>query len=71
MPNPKRATTKIPMFLRQIHGTAPSEFPHKPTSSNNGGKTNARAVEHKAPISDINIPRFGTTSAIATGNKYN
>lgn len=59
------------MFLRKIHGTAPSELPHKPTSSNNGGKTSAKAVEHKAPISDINIPRFGTTSAIATESNYN
>lgn len=71
VPNPKRATTNIPKFFRRIHGLAPSELPHKPTSCNTGGKTKANAVEHKAPISEINIPRFGTISAIATENEHN
>lgn len=69
VPNPKRATTNIPIFFTRIQGLALSELPHKPTICNTGGKTKAKAVEHNAPIRDINIPRFGTISAIATENK--
>lgn len=35
-------------------------------SSMMGGKMRARAVEHRAPMSEMKAPRFGTPSAIRT-----
>lgn len=47
----------------------PFEFSFLRMSSMSGGKTKANVVEHKAPMSDMNNPRFGTNSAIKTVEK--
>lgn len=60
------ATNRIPKFLNNRHRFAPSEYSQEFIKSNNGGNTKAKAVEHRAPISDMKTFNCGTKPAIAT-----
>lgn len=54
------------IFLQNVKGLAPSDVDHCDTNSITGGKTKHKAVEQRAPISDMKTLSFGTNSAIAT-----
>lgn len=47
----------------------PFEEFHAHTMSTNGGKINANADEHNAPINEINAFNAGTTSANESGKE--
>lgn len=64
--NPKSAITNITIFLEIKNPFAPFESPHAITISITGGNTRAKAVEQRAPMSDIKRLSLGTPWAIAT-----
>lgn len=56
-------------FFRQIHTPGPLLGSLRAISSMTGGKTSAKAVEQSAPISEMNSPSAGTSSAMATAGE--
>lgn len=63
---PNAARINMAQFFINIHLLGVFEVPHALTHSIIGGNPNARAVEHSAPIKDINKFSNGTSSAITT-----
>lgn len=63
---PNNATINIMEFLSNTDPLGPSDIPHAHTNSMIGGNTNANAVEHNAPINDINRFSSGTSSDMTT-----
>lgn len=56
-------------FFRQIHTPGPLLGSLREISSMTGGKTSANVVEQSAPISEMNSPSAGTSSAMATAEE--
>lgn len=56
-------------FFRQIHTPGPLLGSLRAISSMTGGNTSANAVEQSAPISEMNSPSAGTSSAMATAGE--
>lgn len=69
---PIKANIKINMFLEYMkHLKGVLAMSRLTMMSMMGGKTKAKAVEHKDPISEINRPRAGTSSETLTEKKLN
>lgn len=66
MTNPNNATIKIVQFFDISHPLGPSDVPQAITNSMVGGKANANADEHSAPINDMKRFRCGTSSDMTT-----
>lgn len=60
---PNAATRRITEFLPRRNLLGPSDVPHAVTNSITGGKIKANPDEQRAPISEMNAFRAGTTSA--------
>lgn len=69
MTRPKMATIIMTQFFVSIEVLGPSGVPHAHTNWITGGKINANADEHNAPINERKKFSFGTISATTTVNQ--
>lgn len=65
---PNTATTIMTQFFVNIIALGPLDELQAQTNSITGGKTNANAEEHRAPINERKLSNFGTISEMATVN---